>query len=144
MSTHTPKPSSPKTTAPSSTWPAINTHRPVGPAGTIALGVAVLGPVWVGSAGWGAALATVSAIGVVAAAPLVDGFRRATLSRAGWAVVVAAQVLIALPLSRVIMRQSVVVAVMLSAMGLTASLLVMTAVVVPRVRPPSGARPEDN
>ncbi len=58
--------------------------------------------------------------------------------------VVAAQVLIALPLSRVIMRQSVVVAVMLSAMGLTASLLVMTAVVVPRVRPPSGARPEDN
>lgn len=25
MSTHTPKPSSPKTTAPSSTWPAINT-----------------------------------------------------------------------------------------------------------------------
>ncbi len=120
------------------------THRPVGPAGTIALGVAVLGPVWVGSAGWGAALATVSAIGVVVAAPLVDGFRRATLSRAGWAVVVAAQVLIALPLSRVIMRQSVVVAVMLSAMGLTASLLVMTAVVVPRVRPPSGARPEDN
>lgn len=41
----------------------------------------------------------VSAIGVVVAAPLVDGFRRFTLSRAGWAVVVVAQVLIALLLS---------------------------------------------
>lgn len=119
-------------------------HRPVGPVGTVALGVAVLGPVWVGSAGWGAALATVSAIGVVAAAPLVDGFRRATLSRAGWAAVVIAQVLIAWPLSRVIMRQSVVVAVMLSAIGLTAALLVMTALVPPRQAPPPRGRPIDN
>ena len=109
-------------------------RRPVGMAGTVALGVAVLGPVWVGSAGWGAALATASAIGVVAAAPAVFGFRRVPLTTTGWVVVVVAHVLIAVPLSRVIMRQSVVVAVMLSAMGLTAALLAMTG--APR-RPPS-------
>ncbi len=111
--------------------------RPVGPAGTVALGVAILGSVWVGSAGWGAALATVSAIGVVAAAPAVFGFRRVPLTTTGWVVVVVAQVLIAVPLSRVIMRQSVVVAVMLSAMGLTAALLAMTG--APRHPPSPGA-----
>ena len=110
-------------------------RRPVGMAGTVALGVAVLGPVWVGSAGWGAALATVSAIGVVAAAPAVFGFRRVPLTTTGWVVVVVAHVLIAVPLSRVIMRQSVVVAVMLSAMGLVAALLAMTG--APRRLPPA-------
>ena len=86
-------------------------------------------------AGWGAALATVSAIGVVAAAPAVFGFRRVPLTTTGWVVVVVAQVLIAVPLSRVIMRQSVVVAVMLSAMGLVAALLAMTG--APRRLPPA-------
>ncbi len=117
--------------------------RPVGPAGTVALGVAILGSVWVGSAGWGAALATVSAVGVVAAAPAVFGFRRVPLTTTGWVVVVITQVLIAVPLSRVIMHQTVVVAVMLSAMGLTAALLAMTG--APRRPPSPGAgtsRPE--
>lgn len=117
-------------------------RRPVGPAGTVALGVAVLGPVWVGSAGWGAALSTVSAIGVVAAAPIVDGFRSARLTPVGWSAVVATQLMLSVPLSRVIMRQSVVVAVMLSAMGLTLALLVMA--VAPGQQPQSRARPEDN
>ena len=66
-------------------------------------------------------MATVSAIGVVAAAPAVFGFRRVPLTTTGWVVVVITQVLIAVPLSRVIMRQSVVVAVMISAMGLVAA-----------------------
>ncbi len=48
----------------------------VGPGGTAALVVAVLGAVWVGSAGWGAALATAAAVGVVAVGPLVLGFAR--------------------------------------------------------------------
>ena len=117
-------------------------RRPVGPAGTGALGVAGLGPVWVGSAGWGAALSTVSAIGVVAAAPIVDGFRSARLTPVGWSAVVATQLMLSVPLSRVIMRQSVVVAVMLSAMGLTLALLVMA--VAPGQQPRSRARPEDN
>lgn len=111
-------------------------RRPVGVVGTVALGVAVVGPVWVGSAGWGAALATVSALGVVAAAPAVFGFRRVPLTPAGWAVVAVAQVLIAVPLSRVMMRQTVVVAVMMSAIGLTAALLAMTG--APRRPPPPG------
>ncbi len=118
-------------------------RRPVGVAGTVALGVAVLGSIWVGSAGWGAALATVSALGVVAAAPAVFGFRRVPLTPAGWAVVAVAQVLIAVPLSRVMMRQTVVVAVMMSAIGLTAALLAMTG--APRRPPPPGqgtSRPE--
>ncbi len=55
---------------------------------------------------------------------------------------VATQLMLSVPLSRVIMRQSVVVAVMLSAMGLTLALLVMA--VAPGQQPQSRARPEDN
>ena len=46
-------------------------HRSAGPAGTAALLVMVIGSVWVGSAGWGRALATLSTVGMVAVAPLV-------------------------------------------------------------------------
>lgn len=114
-------------------------RRPVGPAGTAALVVAILGPIWVGSAGWGAALATVSAIGVVAAAPVVGGFRRASLSAAQWSAVITTQVVIAVPLSRVIMRRSVPVAVVLSVLGLAAALLVMSLVLTPGQRSQAGA-----
>ncbi|MCO5321177.1 MAG: hypothetical protein M9922_07235 [Microthrixaceae bacterium] len=48
-----------------------------GPGATAALVVAVAGAVWVGSAGWGAALATVGAIGLIASAPIIIGFNRA-------------------------------------------------------------------
>ncbi|MCB1029189.1 MAG: hypothetical protein KDB24_15670 [Microthrixaceae bacterium] len=112
------------------------TKRPVGPGGTAALVVMVLGSVWVGSAGWGAALATACAIGMVVAAPAAVGFRRATLSPVGWSVVVAAHLLIAWPLTRMIMRRSVPVAVLMSAAGLAAAVLVALFVIRPSFQPP--------
>lgn len=51
----------------------LQSTRSVGPVGTAALVVAVFGAVWVGSAGWGAALATGCAVGMVLCAPLAVG-----------------------------------------------------------------------
>ena len=111
------------------------TKRPVGPAGTTALAVMVLGAVSVGSAGRGAALANVCAIGMVAAAPAVVGFRRARLSTASWSATAAAHLLIAWPLTRLIMRSSVPVAVLMSATGVVAVVIVAAVVVRPSAQP---------
>ncbi len=57
-----------------------------GPTGSLVLVVAVLGAVWVGSAGRGAALAAVCAAGVVAVLPVVVGMGRHRIrdGRTGW------------------------------------------------------------
>lgn len=115
------------------------TKRTVGPASTTALTVMVLGSVWVGSAGRGAALANVCAIGMVAAAPVIIGFRRAGLSTANWNAVAFAHLLIAWPLTRLIMRRSVPVAVLMSATGLVVVVIVALAVIRPRALPRAGA-----
>lgn len=114
------------------------TKRPVGPGGTAALVVMVLGSVWVGSAGREAPLANVCAIGMVAAAPVAAGFRRARLSATQWGVVVAAQLLVAWPLPRLIMRRSVPVAVLMSAAGVVAVVIVAIVVIRPSFQPPVG------
>lgn len=48
--------------------------RAPGPSGTSALVAAIAGSVWVGSAGWGSALAAVVAVGGIGFSPLVIGF----------------------------------------------------------------------
>lgn len=80
-----------------------------GPAGTVALVVAVAGAAWVGSAGWGAALASAGAVGAVAVAPLVAGFGRELRGAAG-AAVVAAHLVVALVVPRLLMHRSAGVA----------------------------------
>ncbi len=82
----------------------------VGPVGTVALVVAVTGPVWVGSAGWGAALATVVVVGMVAVAPVVAGFGADHLTGTGRRVVIGVHVAVALLVPRLLMRRSVAVA----------------------------------
>jgi hypothetical protein len=90
-----------------------------GPAGAASLVVAVLGATWVGSAGWGAALATGCAVGMVAVAPVVLRFGRAFTGSA-LVVVAGAHVAVALVLPRVIMRQTVPVAMAIAATALLA------------------------
>lgn len=80
-----------------------------GVAGTATLVAAVLGPVWVGSAGWGAARATACAVGAVAVAPAVMGFGLELRGRAAL-VVAAAHVAVALAVPRLLMWRSVAVA----------------------------------
>lgn len=86
----------------------------IGPAGTTALVVAVLGATWVGSAGWGAALATGCAVAMVAVAPAVLRFGRA-LAGPSLAVVAGAHVLVAMAVPRAIMRRPVPVAAAVAA-----------------------------
>lgn len=101
-------------------------RHPVGPAGTAALVVTVLGSVWVGSAGWGAALAVGCAVGMVAVAPVVLGFGSPRLRGGAWWALVGAHLVVALALPRVIMRQSVGMAVLIA--GVVCAALVATAV----------------
>lgn len=82
----------------------------VGPVGTVALVVAVTGPVWVGSAGWGSALATVVAVGMVAVAPVVAGFGPDRLTGTGRRAVIGVHLAVALLVPRLLMRRSVAVA----------------------------------
>jgi hypothetical protein len=81
-----------------------------GPDATVALVVAVLGATWVGSAGWGAALATGCAVGMVAVAPVVLRFGR-VLTGSALVIVACAHIALALVLPRAIMRRPVPVAV---------------------------------
>ncbi|MEI2700596.1 MAG: hypothetical protein V9E94_20495 [Microthrixaceae bacterium] len=73
--------------------------------GTAALVVALVGSVWVGSAGWGSALASVCAVGAVAVAPLVLGFGRPLAGRAWWTLA-SAHVVVVLVVPRAVMRWS--------------------------------------
>lgn len=93
---------------PSALWWA-RTDRSPGPAGTAALVVAGGGAAWVGSAGWGSALATVCAVGAVAVAPAVLGFGRRLTGRALVAVA-GVHLVVALVVPRSIMRREVPVA----------------------------------
>lgn len=81
-----------------------------GPAATLALVVAMAGAVWVGSAGWGAALATVGAVGLIASAPVVIGFGKVLHARRFFVLVVL-QGLVGLLLPRSVMSRPVAVAV---------------------------------
>lgn len=76
--------------------------RPVGPAGTGVLVTAVLGATWVGSAGWGAALAAACAVGLVAVAPIVLRFGQA-LTGQSLMLLAGAHTIVALALPRAIM-----------------------------------------
>jgi len=81
-------------------------RRPIGPTDTAVLVVAVLGAVWVGSAGWGAALAASCAIGATAVAPAVLGFGRHLAGAAfGW--LAATHLVVVLLVPRLVMRWSV-------------------------------------
>lgn len=83
--------------------------RMPGPGATLALVVAMAGAVWVGSAGWGAALATVGAVGLIASAPVVIGFAKVVDGRR-LVVLVVLQALVGLFLPRLVMSRSVGVA----------------------------------
>jgi hypothetical protein len=90
----------------------------VGPSATAALVVAVVGAVWVGSAGWGAALASMGAVGLIAVAPLVSGMgtRTRQLPRGRLLVeLVAAQAVVSLAVPRLVMSRPVPVAVAVAA-----------------------------
>lgn len=111
-----------------------------GVAGTAALVVAVLGAVWVGSAGWGAALASAGAVGAVAVAPAVARFGREWRGRAA-AVVVAAHLVVALVVPRLVMRRSPAVAAAaalaaLAALGGVAAVVAVVSRVPTRDGPP--------
>jgi hypothetical protein len=80
-----------------------------GPAGTAALVVGVLGAVWVGSAGRGAALTAVAAVGMLLIAPAVLGWGELPPGRDRTAVVVS-HVAVALVLPRAVMERPAPVA----------------------------------
>lgn len=97
----------------------------VGPAGTAALTVGVLGAVWVGSAGWGSALTAACALGMILVAPLVLGWVELAPGRQRQALL-AVHAAVALVVPRSVMQRSVPVAVALA----VALSLVMGAVAV--------------
>jgi hypothetical protein len=106
----------------------VQGRRP-GPAGTAASVVAVCGATWVGSAGWGAALAASCAVGLVAVAPLVWGFGRVASGRV-LVGLLTAHVVVALVVPRTVMSRPVPVAV-----GIAAAVLVGLAALCARARP---------
>ena len=107
--------------------------RSSGPAGTAALVVMVFGAVWVGSAGWGSALATCSAVGMVAVAPMVLGFGVASWARGSLSAVLLAHAAVAVPVSRVIMGSSAPVGWAIAVVALCS--LAALATVVPTTEP---------
>jgi hypothetical protein len=77
--------------------------RTVGPAGTAALVAAVAGAAWVGSAGWGSALAAgVVGLGMVAVAPAVAGVGAGPLAGRPLVAVVAAHLAVVLTVPRLV------------------------------------------
>ncbi len=105
--------------------------RPVGRAGTAALVVAVLGAVWVGSAGRGSALAAVCAVGAVAVAPLVLGLTRPLVGPRWWTLA-GAHLVVVLAVPRVVMRWSVPLAWCASVVSLLLLAAVAAATASPR------------
>lgn len=97
------------TLAPLACW-HLATGRAPGRVGTVAAVVAVLGAVWTGSAGWGAALASVGAVGLIASAPVVAGFTRPARGT-GLGVLVTLQIVVGLGLPRLVMDRPVGAAV---------------------------------
>lgn len=85
----------------------LATRRAVGPPGTAVLVVAVLGAVWVGSAGWGAALASACAVAMILAAPLAVGFCGSGVRASDRRILVGAHVLVVLVVPRMVMRLDV-------------------------------------
>lgn len=104
--------------------------RPAGPSGTAALVVAVLGSVWVGSAGWGAAMASACAVGMVLCAPLAAGFTGHAVPPAGRRILIGAHVVVALLLPRTVMRLDVRAAAVVAASAMAVLLLIARAVVI--------------
>jgi hypothetical protein len=109
--------------------------RRQGPAATVASVVAVCGATWVGSAGWGAALAAGCAVGVIAVGPLVCGFGRVASGRV-LVGLVAAHGAVALVVPRAVMSRSVLVAV-----GIAVAVLSVLAALCAWIRPEPVAAP---
>lgn len=107
--------------------------RTVGRTGTAALVVALLGAVWVGSAGRGSALAAVCAVGAVAVAPPVLGFARSLVGPAWWALA-GAHLVVVLAVPRLVMRWSVPLAWGASLGSLLVIGVVAASVATPRWR----------
>ena len=104
--------------------------RTPGPVGSLALVATVVGAVWTGSAGWGSALATVGAVGLIAPLPLVAGFN--TPSRGGsLGLLVAMQIAAGALLPRFVISRSVPVAVGVMVVA-NVSMLIVDAVALRR------------
>jgi hypothetical protein len=95
----------------------------VGPQGTAALVVVLVGAVWVGSAGRGAALCALCAVGLLAVAPAVFGFGSAGALRGRVLVeAVVVQAVVSLLVPRLIMGRATATAAVVAA-GVTVVLL---------------------
>lgn len=105
-------------------------RRPVGPAGAAALVVSVLGSVWVGSAGWGAAMASACAVGMVLCAPVAAGFTASGIRPAGRGVLIGTHLVAALVLPRTMMRMEVAAATAVAGSAMVAMVVIARAVVV--------------
>lgn len=122
-------------------------RRPVGRPGTAALVVAVVGATWVGSAGWGSAVATVCAVGMVLCAPVAVGFGRAELSDGGrrpWVLptLLAAHAVVALAVPRFVMRRDTAVAAAIAVAVMVALNVLARLVAGPDTGPDSGELPD--
>ncbi|MCZ7631252.1 MAG: hypothetical protein M5U19_20370 [Microthrixaceae bacterium] len=123
----TPRPRSQlRSLTPLAPWHLIKGTVP-GPVGTAAVVVAVLGAAWVGSAGWGSALASMGAVGLIATAPLLNGFREVA-DRSALSVLVGLQSVVGLLLPRLVMSRAVHVASGLSIA--VNALLVLVSIVI--------------
>lgn len=105
-------------------------RRPVGPAGTAALVVSVLGSVWVGSAGWGAAMASACAVGMVLCAPVAAGFTARGIRPTGRGGLIGAHLVVALVVPRAVMGLDARAAAAIAASVMVALVVVAGAVVV--------------
>lgn len=114
------------TLTPLASWHLIKGTVP-GPVGTAAVVVAVLGAAWVGSAGWGSALASMGSVGLIATAPLLNGFREVA-DRSALSVLVGLQSVVGLLLPRLVMSRAVHVASGLSIA--VNALLVLVSIVI--------------
>lgn len=106
------------------------TRRPPGPTATLAVVIAMTGAVWTGSAGWGSALATLGAVGLIASAPLTIGFRPVP-DTPRLALLVGSQFLVGALLPRFVAFRSVPMAVGVS-VGVNLALVVVAFAVAGR------------
>lgn len=128
--------------APISLWYLAGRRAP-GVAATAAAIVAMAGAVWVGSAGWGAAVATVGAIGLIATAPMVFGFG-AVRCTTTLTVLVSLQFMVGLLLPRFVMSRDAHIAGGVS-IGVNAVFVLVSVALVgaSRVRSPEREAPSD-
>ena len=85
--------------------------RTVGPVASASLVVSIIGAAWVGSAGWGAALAPCVAVGMIGVAPVVLGLRPTGMGSRSTRVLLVAHTPVALLVPRVVAFRSVPAAI---------------------------------